>query len=176
MPLRMDDVKVGMYIAITGVVKHEEEDYLKLEHFTFQMMPMRRQDRRHRMDGIPLEVLAVSLPFLCVDDGANRFGLDTRDLVFTKLDKEFVDEMRHGSTTANPYNDERKPPRSVRRKIKREKNKLVKDTKNNPAACPRCYNQKTSQIRHGDGKWYRHCSQCGLDRPMDDGQGSPVQE
>ena len=180
MAVQADDLKVGMFVAITGLVKNDEEpDYLEAEHFTYQTMNVRRKERRHRFDGVPLEILAISYPFVCVTNQGVRFGMDLRDVILTKLNKDFVEEMAHGAglSDGGRYTGERKVPASVRRKMKKDKRKLEIEARQNKVMCPRCFNPKTTQLRKEGGKWFRHCERCGLDRPMDDeGPGSAVEE
>lgn len=174
--VRPDDWKVGIFVAITSVVKYREEDdasYTEREHFTFQMMPMRRRERRERYDGVPLEVMAVSLPFICVSDGKDRFALDTRDLVFTKLNKDFVAEMREGYRSSGTVmrNGERVSKSRIKQERK-EKKRLKEEAKKDPSMCPRCFT-KCKQIMEKPGDpWIYVCEQCGLKRPLDNGNGS----
>lgn len=177
--LRPDDLKPGVFFALSGVVNDDsEENYLEKEDMFFGRMKQRRTDRYAQFDGTPLEILEVSLPFICVNNGQATFGMDIRGLVMVQLSEEFVDEMRasaqHNGMTSR---GERKvTPREKRRRKKEHKQKIL-SAKKDKRICPRCFNAKTTQILR-DGQWYYHCDQCELDRPIegDNGSGSPVQD
>lgn len=177
--LRPDDLKPGIFVALTGTISNDETDeYVEKDHFTFQKMQQRRHDRYGQYNGLPLEVLAVDFPFICVNNGVQTFGMDIRGLILTKLSTRFVEEMRAGMSIDGKqrYSGERRLSARERREKSKERKRQIKAAKKDKRICPRCFNVKTKQVLK-QGIWYYACDVCGLERPIDDnGNGSPVTE
>lgn len=178
MPLHIEDLKVGEFVAVVGV-SQQTDNYLEREHFTFQMMNVLPRDNSQRFDGEPLEILAISVPFLCVKDSkGRRHGIDTRDLILTRLSKDFVSEMLFFGNTLDGKNvprSERQRRKREERERRREHKKRREEAKKDPKICPRCFNPRMSQLRRGDGTWVLHCDQCRSDYPTGpDNSGGPV--
>jgi predicted RNA-binding Zn-ribbon protein involved in translation (DUF1610 family) len=121
-----DDLDRGMYIALTGDKGDEEIDPF--------------------LDGEPLRVMAVSLPFIAVSDGDVTFAIDNRQVTYQKLTKEYVRAMRGGSYRRR----ECCPPSAVAAAT--------------PYDCPRCGRRLRRRKTGSDPNWKLHCQDCGFER------------
>lgn len=86
-----DDLRPGMWVAIVGREEPEEETS---GQWSFTAWPMARSTRSTvAYTGEPLQILAISLPFLCVFGGGKRFAIDLRSRDVQRLSKRFVRAM-----------------------------------------------------------------------------------
>jgi predicted RNA-binding Zn-ribbon protein involved in translation (DUF1610 family) len=137
----LDDVKPGMYVAVAGSRSIEAAPDYSMGLFGVAIA------KSSHYGGEPLEVLAVSLPFVCVTDGNKRYALDVRDVDLQKLDRKYVREM-----TANLSR-----PDSIQERIRKRTSKA------DPSECPRCGHKCVQRLtKPGSGQWDLHCPQCGL--------------
>jgi len=136
----IDDLDVGMFVAILDQPEQERSP------FGFPMWITEDDERRKRKTsgtGEPLEILAISLPFLCVTDGKRRFSVDTRAVDLQKLGKDYVREMRS-----------REEPGTKKKRKRKEKP--------DPQACPRCHERRI-QTKTVGREWKFVCPRCGYD-------------
>lgn len=81
MPLIIDNIKVGMWIAV--VARKECEDKQE-PWFGFGTKYV------EEYSGMPVQVRAISLPFLAIWNGKMLSTVDTRAYEFVKVDKKYV--------------------------------------------------------------------------------------
>ena len=96
-------------------------------------------------DGIPLEIIAISLPFLCVSNGRRRFGLDIRRYHVKKVNNRYAKEMQ----------DARSPGRKQRKF--REEGQIVFE-EDTTGCCPRCHVKMIQTVVKGE--WVYLCKHC----------------
>jgi hypothetical protein len=93
MPTPADDLKPGMYVAIVdSESNHNEPEPTGMFSFPFGFSSA-TSSLAVSYNGKPLEVLAVSLPFVCVREGSKRFALDLRETRVQRLSTQFVNAM-----------------------------------------------------------------------------------
>lgn len=100
-----------------------------------------------QFDGTPLQVLAVSMPFLCVTDGKGVFSIDSREYGFSILKTPYVKRMTSHLSNKPP---KIKLPGQPRKKRKKD-----------PRDCPRCGSRRVERLS-APGKWIPFCPECGL--------------
>ena len=137
--MHIDDLQVGQWVAI----EHDLAANDQPNDFWGNCQ------RESRVDGMPLKILSISLPFVAVTDGQSRFVLDSRELVLCRLDKRFVKSLTstprlatdHGSfvITNQPRQAQEQPPER---------------------ACPVCHERLIE--RFAGGVWLLACRQCGF--------------
>lgn len=76
---QIDDLSVGMWVAITGLKFEPPESPFGPTH--------------HGFDGKPAQITAISLPFLCVYDGQRYGTIDVRAYELQKVNARYVKEM-----------------------------------------------------------------------------------
>lgn len=131
----IDDLKVGMWIAVTKLAEDQCE------------VTMWGGRRPITYGGEPLRVLSLSLPFICVTDGKRRFSLDARTVEVQKLNSRYVREMLQADTPVE--------------RCKRKRKRSVRD----PLLCPRCRCGRLIQratSKNGDVTWDWYCTECGF--------------
>jgi len=81
---QIDDLRKGQYVAVTQFCVDESEQQL-LGHVEYS--------------GIPLEVLAISLPFICLRNVLNDTvsAMDVRNRKFQRVTPQYVRQMRKAS-------------------------------------------------------------------------------
>lgn len=91
-PLDVCDIRVGDYVAIShfwGDIPDQESPFGTIKH-------------HFRPDGRPMKVLAVSPPFLGVEDrDGDRAGLDLRQFGVMRLSDEYVQNMVKSDASAD---------------------------------------------------------------------------
>lgn len=140
----VDDLKVGMYVAVTDCELPSPEPTFGIPYWYTGEMEQRRQSRAVS-NGMPLEVLAISLPFLCVTDGKRRFSVDVRETRLQRLSRQYVQAMAGGQDQDFT---------ATRRRRK-------KKSKPDPKKCPRCGSRRVERLV-APGEWSLYCQQCGL--------------
>ena len=101
--------------------------------------------------GQPVNIVAVSLPFLAVFDGEKIDAIDVREYEVQRVSNRYVKAMLM------------KPP---------ESSQDGPEGKTDPNACPRCGErlvQRLTQRKESQGEWRAFCANCKLD-------AGPVQE
>lgn len=124
-----DDLYVGQLVAVTG---HRER---------FQSTPWSEpveRESRESVDGWPLRIIAISLPFICVDDGEDRFPLDLRQVMVQRVSKRYAEMVREG----------------VRGKLP-ESTSVQGD-------CPVCGGGLSHVMSESDMQWTYTCRECGF--------------
>lgn len=120
-----DDLDPGDYIAITGEKAAEEIDPF--------------------LDGAPLKVVAISLPFIAVDDGDEVFAIDIRLATFQKLTRRYVRVMQ-GKCGRRIYGP------------------VVNNAPPSPYDCPRCGCRMRRIKKQAQPDWIMSCPHCGFER------------
>lgn len=153
MPIPIDDLSVGQWVFIT--------DSESIESYSF----FGDQSRTvYPVDGRPLKIKAISLPFIVVTDTDQRYNaaIDTREVDLTRADAKYVKAMtgraasRGGRTTATFRADGSEA--AVEAEKKKEKSEPE------PMACPVCQERMVERLIPGtDGDWMLHCKQCGFE-------------
>lgn len=136
----VDDLKPGMFVAVTRLKQIEESASDPMEFWGH-----RPQSRVY--NGQPLEVLAVSPPFVSVAAQGKVWAFDVRETEVQKLDRRYVRSFEHG-TAAIP---------SAKRKRKKKQ-------KPDPSRCPRCHAGRLIQrliVKPAGNEWCLACTQCG---------------
>lgn len=129
----IDDLKPGDFIAVVED-KRDLPDCYSRGMFTF--------------NGLPLEVLAISLPFLAVNDGCTTTSLDVRQWGVRKVNRQYVKAMQDAS-----------PDLVLPRGRKRRK---VRKTKPDPKDCPRCGSRMVEKLDKPTSAWFLTCRMCGF--------------
>jgi hypothetical protein len=140
----IDDLKPGMFIAVTQLGRQEDTGFGGMDFAMFG------RPRAITYSGQPLEVLAVSLPFVSVTDGRQVCAIDVRDARVQKLDRRYVAAMTADATKAIE---------NTNRKRRRKKK-----SKPDPTLCPRCKCGKLIQrliVKPAGNEWSLACTQCG---------------
>jgi hypothetical protein len=86
-PTRADDLKPGMYVAIIYRAQPDTEPYTNMFGQTVRPTV-------YSYDGQPLKILAVSLPFVCVQYEGKQFALDIREIAVQRLTPQYVKAMQ----------------------------------------------------------------------------------
>ena len=142
MSLKPDDFNVGMWVAI------ERDNAVETVADNPFWFPNRRESK---VDGMPLRIVAISLPFVCVTNGNHRFVLDTREVQLCRLTPQFVKALT--STRRLLGND------GVSFSITDRSTKPPK-VEQHERACPICQDRLIE--RYSAGVWNLVCRQCGF--------------
>lgn len=136
---------------------------------------------RRRLQGVngkPLQVVAMSFPFIAVTDGVKRVALDYRRYELRKLDRKYVEAMRGRSVDTRTYEDPSNylveepgiarpdgiiTPSGKRRRKKKEDRR---------GHCPRCGNRMV-ELLVDVGTWVLKCKECGFQGGNPSGEVPP---
>jgi hypothetical protein len=100
-----DDLKPGMWVATVGKEQPEEEDSSQFGVFSFNPFGgSSHRAEKVRFSGVPMQILAVSLPFICVIGDSKQFAIDLRVVDVQRLNRQYVRAMLA------------KPPKGVEKK------------------------------------------------------------
>lgn len=133
MPTPVDDLKVGQFVAVVGCRCDPPKDWTGT--------PV-----EPTYNGIPWEIVSVSLPFLCVSFGGKTIALDTRVLDFQRVSRHYFDSMKGAKS----------PPTHKARKSRRRE-------RPDPARCVRCGERlRQTMSRTTNFVWRVVCPNCGL--------------
>lgn len=83
----VDDLEVGMWVAVVDC----EDEPQQVDFNPFHMFEQRRS--RPQFSGLPLRVLAISLPFVCVSVDGSPQSLDIRRIRLQRVSKEYCEAM-----------------------------------------------------------------------------------
>ena len=145
MPIRLDDLRVGKWIAIESDAAEPVEN--PFGDYSF----FGRQSKKGSLvNGQPLQIKAISLPFLAVTDGNHRFSLDTREVRVCLLDPKYVKAMTQEKPVGTKARGVAVPER--RRKKKPE------PVQERRRACPECGGHLHEVCQGGD--WFFRCPDC----------------
>lgn len=153
-----ENVKVGMFIVLTGRRDEDETPITRFNPFGF----MEDEPRRRRsLPGNPLKVLAINLPFICATpDGSSVVAIDTREWYFDKANSAYVRAM-----LTRPQAGRRKKGRSrLEEPHPLLKTPRQRKEKPDPRDCPYCGEKMVQQLRAGTSKWRYYCKNCDTDR------------
>lgn len=128
----VDDLKVGGYVAVVGVKDNDQP-----EPFGF-FTP-----RPKAFDGLPVQITAISLPFVAVKDARGNIGaFDVRTFDLQIVSRRYAEAMQLA-----------KPKRRRKRKEKPD-----------PQWCVRCGGRLLQRLSK-DSKfaWHVVCPECGWD-------------
>ena len=139
----IDDLKPGMWIAVTGKREEDAPDYQDFPFFGGQR-------KSHVFDGFPLRILAISLPFIAVDRGGSVQSIDVRKFTVTRMNRSYVNVAAEFEPSI---------------KLKRKRRKKEKP---DPRACPRCVaniiQRRVISPDPAKQAWFNVCSGCGFDQ------------
>lgn len=133
--VHIENLKIGDYV--TPVEDHWEQD---------SENPFRQKTV---FDGRPYMVIAISFPFVAIENGGKVISIDVRRFGLTKLNKQYA-QATLGATGG-------KVPTGRRKKIK---------TKRDPRDCIRCGERMVQRIPKDNNPgrlWHRVCPTCGFD-------------
>lgn len=99
-----------------------------------------------KYNGVPLEICAISLPFICVTDGNRRFAIDTRRYQVTKVSDKYQREMQSATVIGR---------RQSKRLSKAERLRREEDLR---GCCPRCHARMNQSLIRGQWVWF--CKEC----------------
>ena len=155
MSLQIDDMKVGQWVAITS------ETQADMSYSPFGFHP----PVPSMVDGCPLKIVAICLPFIAVTNGYERFSLDCREYTFTKLDKKYVQCMSFGR---KQWNSETGRSRIL---IEEQCTSPQVDPAEGLNNCPMCHEGRLRQ-RYSQGEWLIVCPVCGFSGGLPKSKGS----
>lgn len=151
----IDSLYVGNWIAITRVVPEERE------YSMFMPWAFNSNDNHPPVDGRPLRILAISLPFICVTDGRYKFSLNVRRCEVQKLHRTYVRQMfgalvSYAGVAACELDED-------------EEDEDTPDDKT--GCCPVCGGHLIQLLHEGSNVWMLACKECGFQggRPTDRG-------
>lgn len=161
--INIDDLKVGQWIAIIDVLEEEEDS-----PYGFMAPPSKH--RRYPINGKPLKILCIDLPFICVTDGSKTYSLHSKYCSFKRLKPSYVRYMlatserdRHESHNVCFVFDS-----DQQRKGKPTKDSIIRPGKIRKAGkedsrgrCPQC-GSRLRQRRVSIGTWAWVCPDCGF--------------
>lgn len=157
MPTPIDDLKVGMWIAVS----HTEESGGDM----MSPFSMFRSNRGVQIDGRPLQIQAISLPFIAVTDGVNRMPLDIRTVEVQKLDKAYVkllrqNERRQRETQTQTHG--RGQPTGIDYWVADNQPEQKEPEKRRDRCCPLCGNWLIERLINETSDWVLACRECGF--------------
>lgn len=133
----IDDLHVGQWIAI---VEDKVEPKIGIFGYAHQ---------RNVVSGQPLQIIAISLPFLAVTDGQMRFAIDVREMAVKKLHRKYVEVMKG---------------RWIDEEHSREGVAEIHESRPNTSTegmCPYCGDRLIQRLGE-DRAWYLFCRECGF--------------
>jgi hypothetical protein len=99
----VDDLKVGMFVAIVG--DYEPKGWREPEMSPFFSMCYGEPTKpKPRATGQPLQIVAISLPFLAVTDGEKKYPIDVRECQLQRLSPAYVRAMMEQKATKKARN------------------------------------------------------------------------
>lgn len=146
----LDDLKPGQWVAIFAV-KERETTYDPFRGYR------KEHSRSYPVNGKPLKILAISLPFVCVTDGRARYSIDVRDCELKKLSPHYVRVLTETESEMDECGDSFFVRESTPNKHRKRKRKKA-DTR---GCCPNC-GTRLRQRRVDIGTWSWVCNECGF--------------
>lgn len=152
MTTRVDDFVTGRWYAIVREQEEVQTDF----------NPFFRQQRHTHVNGRPLKLLALSLPFAVFTDGRERMTVDTRMFGFIRLDYKYVKVIgvREGRSERGRIITLENPERRRKKRESRE------------GCCPMCGCRLRQKFRDRQEGWLLACPECGFEGglPKDGGR------
>lgn len=138
----VDDLHVNQWVTI---VDQREEEPSPFDFFG--------SSRRNLVSGQPLQIVAISLPFIAVTDGMRRLPIDVREVNLRVLHKKYVESMRSSRIEQNT-NQQCVAPEPAKENT-------------GPVGifgqCPVCGDRLVKRIREGSREWILAYRQCGFE-------------
>lgn len=133
--IRPADLRPGLAVAVSDSMDGRQAG---------EWSPWGQPSQQVSYTGVPLRIIAVSLPFVCATDGHHNISIDTRTHGFVRLRPSYVRAMK-----ARPKPVIVQKPRKKKRKP-------------DPRQCPQCGNRCVEFLAEpGVGVWKLLCKQCG---------------
>lgn len=151
-----DDLKVGQWIAIVTEIVADTSEGPEWSPFGWGHSPRRESN----VDGRPLRILAISLPFIAVTDGMNRFPIDVRESKVTKLSSSYVKAMARQQLPRHQQGRSICETLSANRFVISEPPERISEEKPE-RACPLCGDRLIE--RHREKVWFLACRLCGFE-------------
>lgn len=129
---QVDDLKIGMCVVLVGCKTH--------------MVDAWGREIEPDYNGWPVEILEISLPFLCVTDGQRNFAIDVRRWEVIQVTKRYVECMRASAVETVQKFTKTKTSRRYKKKP-------------HPNDCPRC-GCRMRQKSKGQGEYRWFCPDC----------------
>ena len=150
MTTRVDDFVVGRWYAITREPEVQEE-----------FNPFFQRRHSTHVNGRPLKLLAMSLPFVVFTDGRETMTIDTRIFEFIRLDPKYVRAV--GIRTER---------RDGNRVVVLDQRSRKKRHENREGCCPVCGCRLRQRFRDQSEGWLLACPECGFEGglPKDGGR------
>lgn len=168
----VDDLHVNNWIAVTSW-----EDEFGISLFGTPV------SRSRPVDGAPLQIRAISLPFICVSDGTYRYALDMRKCVVKKLHPKYVKMMMrngHGAAHGCGYvTKDGQPVVSLAdwcgndNKVIDSDQRKIKSADPQKRVCPICGCPLVERLIQEDRSWVLFCKECNFRGSIPrDGEGT----
>lgn len=161
-----EDIKPGNWVAITAFDPTGATPS-SIRHPTALDVNVPRKDLTLRITeytGVPMKVLAVSLPFMLVQYIASAYveALDVRTKRFTKLNKKFIKEFgaTWGTNILNQQNQQHPHSFTSQEEQHNEDDHGVMDLVPHESLCPLCYNRLHEAQSTGPDT-FLVCTACG---------------
>ncbi len=147
---RVDDFAVGRWYAITREPESQEE-----------YSPFFQRRHSTHVNGRPLQLRALSLPFAVFTDGREMMTIDTRLFEFIRLDPKYV--------RATGIRTERRDGRKV---VSLENTSRRKKRESREGCCPVCGCRLRQKFRDHSEGWLLACPECHFEGglPKDGGR------
>lgn len=127
MTLRADDMKVGQWVAVS---RSTEMVYGPFGGSTVE-------DRM--VTGVPMQIVAISLPWICVRVDGRRFPIDTRICQFQLLHRSYVNSLKGIGRSDGPFVDE---------------DEVVSPSRSGGGCCPMCGERLVERLtENANGVW-----------------------
>jgi hypothetical protein len=88
--MHIENIRPGMFVAVFTCTSDGEQET------EMTMFGPRTRNIPSTYTGTPLKVLAVSPPFVCVNDGQETYSIDTRRIGVTRLTRAYVKAYHQG--------------------------------------------------------------------------------
>lgn len=139
-----ENLHVGNWVTPVEVVEYEQPMH-PMHPGAAPPEPEEYWSRR-TANGMPLQIKAMSWPWLVVCDGERRWAIDSRNVKLVKLNRAYVREAKLIETEEIQWEEE---PASA-----------IEDP---GGRCPRChYPGQPRQVMTIGGGWHLECPNCGL--------------
>lgn len=144
----IENFRIKDWVVILSIKEEEDTE--------FGFMPVRRRKRNYPINGRPLRIVAMSMPFVAVTDGEKRFSLDIRDCELGKVSQQYVRAFHQ----TNRIDAETQEVYFIKEQgvIKSKKEKK----KDQRGCCPTCGYRLRERLK-GPGIWIWFCKQCGFE-------------
>lgn len=140
----VENLRPGDFIVVIG--DRDREAHRPTTPF-MAIFECERRPLAEDLTGVPLKVLAVEPPFVCITDGETREAIDIRRWQIRKVSRAYVRAMS-SSAEEDAKAFQVRGPRP----------------KPDPKACPRCSERLVERMKAGKKPvWVITCRNCGLE-------------